>query len=510
MPTYRVTAPDGKTYDVTGNGTAEEALAHIQQQAQGQPQEQPQVAAPAPVPQNKPNSWAERMFPELAQPTARLDPLAAQNQGNADAGAALINLGADSTVNLPGQFLGFGAKVLGQLGRNVDPSIDPSAWRQAVTQRTTIPTTQRGQEVMAEAVAPAAAAWERNIAPTLERYPALGAAAETAGTALEGAGWALGIRGATRAAKGAMAEAAARPKVSYPQQAGVGTVLKDPPSIDELKTLKNEAYKKAENTGVVINSGAVNRFKVDLVNGLRKDGLTDKKDVNSRLYPKTTAALEVILGTKGKPSLTELENLRKVAKTAADSVDKADARLGAKIIDAIDDFEDGLGDADVIAGNPESASAFKDARALNSRYSKASVIKKIFDDAEVTAGANYTMSGMENALRQQFKALAKNDRKLRGFSAEEKAAIRKVAIGGPMENALRMIGKFAPTGVMPTLTGLGAISVGGPAGFLVPAAGTAGRYAATRMTIRNAKDLDKLVRRGPQNFVEKAKGPSNE
>ena len=48
MPTYRVTAPDGKTYDVTGNGTAEEALAHIQQQAQGQPQEQPQVAAPAP------------------------------------------------------------------------------------------------------------------------------------------------------------------------------------------------------------------------------------------------------------------------------------------------------------------------------------------------------------------------------------------------------------------------------------------------------------------------------
>jgi len=32
MPTYRVTAPDGKTYKVTGDGTAEEALAHIQAQ----------------------------------------------------------------------------------------------------------------------------------------------------------------------------------------------------------------------------------------------------------------------------------------------------------------------------------------------------------------------------------------------------------------------------------------------------------------------------------------------
>lgn len=459
---------------------------------------------------SRPKTWFEHMFPELAPPTSRLDPLEAQNQGTADAGAALINFGADSTVNLPGQFLGFGAKVAGQVGRNIDPSIDPSAWRQAVAQRTTIPTTQRGQEVMSEAVDPAAAAWERNVSPLLTRYPALGAAAETAGTALEGVGWAMGIRGASRAAKGAIAEAAARPKVSYPKQAGVGTVLKDAPSIDELKALKNEAYKKAENTGVVINSGAVNRLKVDLVNELRKDGLTDKKDVNSKLYPKTTAALEVILGTKGKPSLTEIENLRKVAKTAADSVDKADARLGAKIIDAIDDFEDGLGDKDVIAGNPESASAFKEARALNSRYAKASVIKKIFDDAEVTAGANYTMSGMENALRQQFKALAKNDRKLRGFSADEKAAIRKVAIGGPVENALRLLGKFAPTGVVPTLAGLGAISVGGPAGFLLPAAGTAGRYAATRMTIRNAEDLDRLVRRGSQNFVEKAKVPTNE
>lgn len=144
----------------------------------------------------KKKSWAERMFPELAQPTARLDPLTAQNQGNADAGAALINLGMDSTVNLPGQFAGFLGKVAGQVGRNFNPAIDPAAWRQAVTQRTTIPTTQRGQEVMAEAVAPAAAAWERNIAPTLERYPALGAAAETAGTALEGAGWALGIKAA--------------------------------------------------------------------------------------------------------------------------------------------------------------------------------------------------------------------------------------------------------------------------------------------------------------------------
>jgi len=30
MPTYRITAPDGKTYRVTGEGSADDALKHIQ------------------------------------------------------------------------------------------------------------------------------------------------------------------------------------------------------------------------------------------------------------------------------------------------------------------------------------------------------------------------------------------------------------------------------------------------------------------------------------------------
>ncbi len=32
MPTYRITAPDGRTFDVTGDGSAQDALAHVQQQ----------------------------------------------------------------------------------------------------------------------------------------------------------------------------------------------------------------------------------------------------------------------------------------------------------------------------------------------------------------------------------------------------------------------------------------------------------------------------------------------
>ncbi len=148
---------------------------------------------------------APAMFPELAEPTPGLDPMEAQNRGNSDAGAALLNLGADSTVNLPANVAGFLGKVAGQVGRNFDPSIDPAQWRQSMTPYHV--GTQRGDEVLAEGMAPATQAWQQNVTPFLNRHPLLGAAAETAGTLAEGVGTFLGARGAMNAVEGAGARA---------------------------------------------------------------------------------------------------------------------------------------------------------------------------------------------------------------------------------------------------------------------------------------------------------------
>lgn len=147
-------------------------------------------------------------FPELNEPTVDLDPLEAQNQGNADAGAVATNLIADSTVNLPGQATGFLGKVAGQVGRNFDPSIDPSQWRQNAT-ILQAPRSQRGDELMGAALLPAVESWEKNVSPVLEKYPLLGAAAETLGTAAEGAGWLLGGKAAGDALGAARAQSRA-------------------------------------------------------------------------------------------------------------------------------------------------------------------------------------------------------------------------------------------------------------------------------------------------------------
>lgn len=271
------------------------------------------------------------------------------------------------------------------------------------------------------------------------------------------------------------------------------------PSIDELAAAKNAAYKAAEETGVVISRQGLNRLKVEIVNDLKKEG------IDKDLHPAASAAVRRIVETKGQPTLSELETLRKIANDARTSNNPADARLGSRIIEKIDDFEETLGDADIVSGNTAAATAFREARALNQRLAKARTIQKLLDDAELQAGANYTASGMENALRQQFKSLAKNDKKMRGFTPEERAAIKRVAMGAPLENFLRKAGKFGVDDRFGQLFGLGATAITGGSGILIPIAGTASRSLATRMTVRNARAASDIVRRGPGNAMVKRK-----
>src|SRR5690606_40869921 len=66
-------------------------------------------------------------------------------------------------------------------------------------------------------------------------------------------------------------------------------------------------------------------------------------------------------------------------------------------------------------------------------------------DLEVRA-SQFSGSGLENALRTEFRQLAMNPKRLRRFTQEEQRAIKEVAFGNPTSNTLRQIGKLAPTG----------------------------------------------------------------
>ena len=116
------------------------------------------------------------------------------------------------------------------------------------------------------------------------------------------------------------------------------------------------------------------------------------------------------------PSLTDLMILRKQYGAAAKSLDADERRLASIAIEKLDDF--------VEAGDSATAGVLKEGRQIWARLRKSEVIEKAIERA---ADAQ---SGLESGLRNEFRGLHRaiiNGRKdMRGFSADEKAAIRAV------------------------------------------------------------------------------------
>lgn len=131
--------------------------------------------------------------------------------------------------------------------------------------------------------------------------------------------------------------------------------------------------------------------------------------------------------------------------------------------------------------------ALNSARSNWSRAAQASLIQQQIDKAGIKA-AGYSQSGMENALRAQFRQLALNDRAMARLTPQVQEAVKAVAAGSPVGNVLRAVGKFAPHGPVATAAGmgtgymLGGIEGGGVGALALPMVGEAARAGATAMT----------------------------
>lgn len=264
----------------------------------------------------------------------------------------------------------------------------------------------------------------------------------------------------------------------------------DVPTTEQLKKASQDAYAAAKESGVVVPKEGYN----NAANAIGK--MVTDEGIDPTLHPKSSAVMKRLEGARGKDlTLQEAETLRKIALDAEDDLNPVtrqptpDARLAGKIVDELDE-------------KIEALSANDQARALWSRSRKSQMIDRAIARAEVKAGASYTQSGMENALRKEFQALALNERRMRGLTKDQQEAIKKVAAGGKLENSLRALGKFDPlTGGMSSAVSLvtsGSLApLTGGASFALPIAGIFGKRMATRMTGRNVDAArEALVGRG--------------
>ena len=289
------------------------------------------------------------------------------------------------------------------------------------------------------------------------------------------------------------------------------------PTAEQLKAQATQAYDRANKAGVVISPQSLKDTYPTFTNAVKEAGF------DPDLHPQVNVVLNRLAEEGQTPkTLQEMDTLRRIVRAPTKTFDNPDQqRVAYKLLDEFDNYIANLSDKDLAvpkksvdlgrfgvievedAMSPKVASkdainSLKEARSLYSKSIKADTIADLIERAEITAGANYTQSGLENALRQELKSLAKNKKRLAGFNQTEKDAIIAAAKGGNLQNFLRYVGKLAPTSVIAGggAVGLGYLAGGATGAAVLPVIGGAGQYAATRMGMQNMRNIQDLVALG--------------
>lgn len=269
------------------------------------------------------------------------------------------------------------------------------------------------------------------------------------------------------------------------------------PTIDDLSAAADQFYTLAEQSGAAIKPTAMRRLAMDVKVAADK--------FNDRLRPQTLGvARDFVRLLDGQPvTLREFDEFRQVVGNAMDGASKDDRRTLMRIKNALDKFGDNIQQTDVL-GDAKGFDFIKDARAVYARKSKAEIIERMLDVADVNTG-QYTQSSSANTIRREFAKLYKNEAKMRAFNAEERRVIREIAKGNTSGPVVRLLSKFAPRGVVSILSGVmtgsaaGSVA-GGPLGVVggavLPVVGHLAGEAADKSVIGAAQSAQNLMARG--------------
>ena len=292
-----------------------------------------------------------------------------------------------------------------------------------------------------------------------------------AGAAIPAVGGVIGSAARGRAARKAVREAA-----------------RNAPSTEELRAIGNSLYRQIDDAGVQIKPGAFDDLRGSVLDYLRANTGFDELPGPGSLTPGTARVMEIMdqAGQRMAQDPTaalpfrSLDQMRRQAGAAAGNVtNRTDKAAGSAVIQQLDDFVQRLSPDDVVAGNVDSLqSAIPQARDVWSRMTKSQLVDDAMERSE-----NY-LSGSASGVRNQFKNLLQNKKIASGFNAAEKAALRQVTHGSPIDQIVNLAGSgLAQMGVIG-----GGLQTGGFGGGVIGALMASGqRKLAESVTMRNAE-----------------------
>lgn len=266
------------------------------------------------------------------------------------------------------------------------------------------------------------------------------------------------------------------------------------PSTQDLADEAGALYQAARRSGVQAPPQMSQGIADTIESIARSENVRLPSGKVNQTYPKISGVLNVFEEYAGKPlDVGQMQAIRRNLQDAAKSLDPGERRIATIMLGEFDDFATGVA--------PELAEASN----LYWRSKLGETIDEAIELAENRSG-QYSQSGMENALRTQFRQLNAKIIKgqLRGIPPELAQQIRLVADGSPVQNFARNIGKLAvrgPVSALPAILAGGAGAAGGPIGAAIGAGAVAlpgeiGRTIAERAARQNANLASAIARSG--------------
>ncbi|EGP07328.1 hypothetical protein CSIRO_3060 [Bradyrhizobiaceae bacterium SG-6C] len=258
--------------------------------------------------------------------------------------------------------------------------------------------------------------------------------------------------------------------------------------------------KVAKKTADTIRAEASQLYdSAEKAGGVLKPNVTDKFiDEATKVMPQTPAGKMLAGDSPVTKIVDNLQNLRgknltlqeaqEVDEFLGDAIDSFTElgrvnKEGKKLLDIQSAFRDTIENASAsdVVGGKAGFDALSAARSLWSRAAKLRDIEKIITRAELS-------DNPASAIKSGFKAMATNPARMRGFSDEEAALVKRAAESGQVTDALRAFGSK----LIPIIT---AASGGGVGATAAATAGSmASKGAATSFQLSRAMQLaDKVA-----------------
>lgn len=278
------------------------------------------------------------------------------------------------------------------------------------------------------------------------------------------------------------------------------TAPKAATTVEELTSLKNATYKQADNAGVAYSPGGYDRMLASIAKDFQADNF------NPDRHRVAASFIQDMVGKRGQPlTLTQLDQLRQnvrrdlITPSYGNPQASADAHFGGIILDEIDDFIATAKGKDVLSGSAGDGNALiLAARELNTRLRKTELLEDAITRAERRAASTGSGGNINNAIRQNIRAILDSPKKRRAFTKAELFEMEALIRQGSMENFLRWVGKFSPSG-----NGLiGMLQVGGtmlnPSMAALPIAGLVAKNIADKGTMGKVQRLQANVSKMPR------------